>query len=598
MTRFSMIQGILTLAFVVSLGAGCGTARVDAGAIDAGTAVDGATGPLAATVSVDLGTTRGPVPYLYRLGFAYGCAFGDGATALPTEQQIGTVRLDMGWGLLSDATSLTDVQERLTTSSLNEVARAVETAGGEVDLMVGMMPRYLSSCPSDTAVSPSSGWAGYQKCPPTSEAEWAKLAEVIVKHFNVTLGLRLRYEVWNEPDLDGFWSGTPTDLFALYRGFVLGARRADPTAKIGGPALNDPLTGTTTWPIVDGLLEEWVAYCAATPLPELGMARLPIDFVVWHEYAFSERGSMAFVTRARTLLDRSGYPDSTILVDEWNAWPVAAGGPDSPVHADAEWNAARSASRVLVWRQAGLDRHAFFALGDNYPDLGEFHGDFGLFTRNGVRKAAYNAFRALGTLAGNEATVTLDGPDPFFHAAASTTGTKAAVVIVSGPVPDPATEFGDAVRYKAPTQAVLFELRDFAATLDSGAKLALADGTTDVATLMISDAAKDAVRTGQAAYLAAQTWMGRSATVQLSVSGIPAAARTQRRYVIDSTHSNAYRVWAAAKAAGASDDAALAKARSEDGLALVEITSLASGGSVVTTLQIESAAVVLLTWEP
>ena len=57
--------------------------------------------------------------------------------------------------------------------------------------------------------------------PPGSLDQWEALIEALVRHWAERYGLeeirRWYFEVWNEPNLIAFWTGTKSEYFELYR---------------------------------------------------------------------------------------------------------------------------------------------------------------------------------------------------------------------------------------------------------------------------------------------------------------------------------------------------------------------------------------------
>ncbi|RLF04204.1 MAG: hypothetical protein DRK00_07230 [Thermoprotei archaeon] len=45
------------------------------------------------------------------------------------------------------------------------------------------------------------------------------------------------WEVWNEPDMDRFWSGSPEEYFNLYEAVARALKEAAPEHLVGGPAI-------------------------------------------------------------------------------------------------------------------------------------------------------------------------------------------------------------------------------------------------------------------------------------------------------------------------------------------------------------------------
>ena len=73
------------------------------------------------------------------------------------------------------------------------------------------------------------------------------------------------FEVWNEPNLKAFWTGTQKEYFKLYRATAVAIKKVDPSLKVGGPATAR-----------DGWIEEFLEFC------ETGS--VPVDFVSTHHY--------------------------------------------------------------------------------------------------------------------------------------------------------------------------------------------------------------------------------------------------------------------------------------------------------------------------
>ena len=73
--------------------------------------------------------------------------------------------------------------------------------------------------------------------PPANLKQWETFNFDFARHFKKS-GKRVGYyEVFNEPDLDIFFTGTMDQYFEMYRHGAIGLRRADSDAVIGGPAL-------------------------------------------------------------------------------------------------------------------------------------------------------------------------------------------------------------------------------------------------------------------------------------------------------------------------------------------------------------------------
>lgn len=76
--------------------------------------------------------------------------------------------------------------------------------------------------------------------PPKSYQEWSALIEAFASHLIVHYGAeevrQWYFEVWNEPNLKGFWSGSKEGYFKLYAASAFALKKVDKQLRIGGPA--------------------------------------------------------------------------------------------------------------------------------------------------------------------------------------------------------------------------------------------------------------------------------------------------------------------------------------------------------------------------
>lgn len=115
-------------------------------------------------------------------------------------------------------------------------------------LEIGFMPAALTSAPAgvpyyqpwragvDYKAAPS-GWS----YPPRDYGQWAELIYQWTRHnverYGHTEVKRWYFEVWNEPNLDFYWRGSPEDFYRLHDYGIDAVRRALPGARVGGPDL-------------------------------------------------------------------------------------------------------------------------------------------------------------------------------------------------------------------------------------------------------------------------------------------------------------------------------------------------------------------------
>ncbi|HEX6706195.1 MAG TPA: cellulase family glycosylhydrolase [Albitalea sp.] len=261
----------------------------------------------------------------------------------------------------------------------------------------------LGFTPEAMATSPQTifYWKGNTSHP--RPEPWRALVEAFVKHVRQRYGeaevRRWYFEVWNEPNLDGFWErADQTAYFELYARSAKAIKAIDPQLRVGGPS-----TAGAAW------VPEFLAYAKAH--------EVPVDFVTTHtygveegfldEYGQSDRklspnpdSIVGDVKRVREQIEASAFPGLPLYITEWST----SYNPRDRVH-----DSYVSASWILT-KLRGTRGHAQAMSYWTYSDLFEepgppdrpFHGGFGLMTREGVRKPAWFAYKYLHRLRGNE----------------------------------------------------------------------------------------------------------------------------------------------------------------------------------------------------
>lgn len=323
----------------------------------------------------------------------------------------GLLRFSLGDQVLQHATSMEDLQRRLDNLGLNEFLRKFHANGGRVLIGIDGMPRWASSNPS-TAIRKGTNLPMFRGSAPADYALWSLIVETAVQHFNGKLKLNAYYEAWNEPNF--YYSGTNEQFMRQYTATVLGARRADPNALVGGPAVSE-LVGATTGgesaqteadklriagQMLDHryLMHQFLQHAARTPLPEVGLARLPVDFFSWHSYYVDPtRHYELTVPYIRKALKANGYSVNTpLFVTEWNIAPDLPY-PEGDLNA-TEVGAAYAAATLIAMHEAGVDAQTYQMFVD--PGVPGHYG--GMFTNWGVPRASFQAFRLFSMLRGQQ----------------------------------------------------------------------------------------------------------------------------------------------------------------------------------------------------
>ncbi len=143
---------------------------------------------------------------------------------------------------------------------------------------------------------------------PTTWREWQDLIEAVVNHYK-NRGTRVPYwEVGNEPVHGGGtpWSFNPENYYRFYRHTVEAIRKADPLAKVGGPALAGGFDREAAKAI--GL--ELLARCAKEGTP--------IDFFSWHGYNNDATWYGRTTEQAHEMIAKHPNLKLETVIDEWN----------------------------------------------------------------------------------------------------------------------------------------------------------------------------------------------------------------------------------------------------------------------------------------
>jgi xylan 1,4-beta-xylosidase len=236
--------------------------------------------------------------------------------------------------------------------------------------------------------------------PPRDVEEWATLVRKLVSHWLDRYGAsevgRWYFEVWNEPNLKAFWTGSQEDYFRLYRHTAEAIKAVAPFLRVGGPA-----TAKNEW------IKEFLDFCEAKGVPA--------DFVSTHHYPTDAFGSESDDTEIQLSLSRrSQLRDEAretwrhargrpVYYTEWNT----SSNPRDPLHDESY--AAAFIVKTLMEVNGCVEGYSFWTFSDifeeNYFPSMPFHGGFGLLTLHGIAKPAYRAFQLLRHLGTEVLTV-------------------------------------------------------------------------------------------------------------------------------------------------------------------------------------------------
>ncbi len=244
------------------------------------------------------------------------------------------------------------------------------------------------------------------KVPPANLDEWAYVVRTFVEHYRDLGYTGLTWEIWNEPDIDFFFQGSPEQYVELYAVTARAVREIDPTARIGGAA-----DSSITSP--GGKLRPLLAYVRAHP-------EVPLDFVSYHDYSDPDGDGLPPYTlswsidQVEALMAEVGLAPRDILVTEWNLTPnmTVGAGAATDTHVGAS---ALAVKLHDLQAHPSIRRAFYFAPIEGYVPREIFSGDLGLLTVNGHRKAAYNLFEMISLLGDRRLAVTVEGENTEAH---------------------------------------------------------------------------------------------------------------------------------------------------------------------------------------
>ncbi len=267
----------------------------------------------------------------------------------------------------------------------------------------------LSFMPHDLASDPSKTVFEYAAIvsPPKDWERWHDLVRDLTAHLLERYGDEVvehwSFEVWNEANLEVFWSGTPEEYLELYDVTAAAVRSVDDRLVVGGPS-----SAAAGW------VEELLAHAEE--------ADVPVDFVSTHTY-----GSPPL--DFRPTLARYGKEGTPIW---WTEWGV------TPTHFNEVSDAVFSGTFLLRGMASSMGRIealSYWVVSDHFEELGRppalLHGGFGLRTVGELRKPRWWALAMLERLGSRRLTVTPtgDGGGSLVEALAASSGAQTTVLV-------------------------------------------------------------------------------------------------------------------------------------------------------------------------
>lgn len=237
-------------------------------------------------------------------------------------------------------------------------------------------------------------WKG-NTTPPRDYGVWCEMVQGLLRHLMDRYGaeevVTWPIEVWNEPNLCGFWENADMqEYFQLFHKTFDAVKAVDSRFRVGGPA------------VCGGTDEIWIQafmeYCR--------QSKIAVDFVTRHHYTIeqpvckghydyvklidSEEGFANLKTSRDIVNSFAEYKDLPIHITEFNTSYT----PKSVIH-DTNLNAAFIAHQLSRLGD-GNASYSYWTFGDVFEEQGvpftPFHGGFGLVAEGCIPKPTFWAF--------------------------------------------------------------------------------------------------------------------------------------------------------------------------------------------------------------
>ena len=271
---------------------------------------------------------------------------------------------------------------------LDRVMDAYLARGIEPFLELGFMPKAMAS--GDNTIF---YWRG-NTTPPTNYADWTTLVTMTLSHLVKRYGERVYswpIEVWNEPNLPGFWKdANMEEYFRLFKETFLAIKALDKRFRIGGPAICG--VRDAEW------MKAFFDFCKKE--------KIKPDFATRHHYTTEMPEYSGHYTYQKLSDPEAGFANlqsSRDIIDSYKEFKGmemhltefnTSYTPTNPLH-DTNENAAYLAYQLERLGETSYS-YSYWTFGDVFEEAGVpfslFHGGFGLVAHGCIPKPTFWTF--------------------------------------------------------------------------------------------------------------------------------------------------------------------------------------------------------------
>lgn len=255
-------------------------------------------------------------------------------------------------------------------------------------LELGFMPEKMASGTQTIFY-----WKG-NTTPPRDYKLWTDMVVALLKHLRSRYGeevLTWPIEVWNEPNLPGFWEHADMqEYFRLFKETFLAIKAYEPAFKVGGPAICG--VREVEW------MREFLKFCRDN--------ELKVDTITRHHYTIEFPDNVGHYDYSKLMNDEAGFENlkgTRDIVNEFEEYK------DCPVHI-TEFNTSYTPKGVIhdtnlnaafLARQLSRlgddnELYSYWTFGDVFEEQGvpytPFHGGFGLVASGCIPKPTFWTF--------------------------------------------------------------------------------------------------------------------------------------------------------------------------------------------------------------